>query len=126
MGLRSEAEEDLAEILEEEEDFGWTISLTDPDGLNSSFVGYSNDIGQVINVDTGMVVSGRTASVTLRISTLITAGFSMPQAIEDSTKKPWLVSFDDINGVTYTFKISSSQPDRALGVVFCELELYQP
>lgn len=126
MGLRQQAEADLAYILEDSVGgFGYPITLTDPAGLTDTFTGFSDDIAQVIDPDTGTAVSGRLASVALRISSLYAAGFKLPKGIADTGSKPWVVTFDDINGLPYTFKISESNPDRAAGIVVCLLEAYR-
>jgi hypothetical protein len=125
MGLREVAEEDLLIIMEDDDiGFGWPITLTDPADVSVNLVGFSDDISQVIDPDTGQAVSGRLASVALRISTLLTTGIGLPQGIADLNSKPWRVTFDDINGTSHIFKISQSNPDRALGVVTCVLERY--
>jgi hypothetical protein len=128
MGLRELAESDLGGILEDgSTGFGWPVTITDPLGNSGvgPFLGFTDDISQIIDPDTGQAVSGRLASVVLRISSLKAAGLSIPEGISDENSKPWIVGFDDINGVPYTFKVSSSNPDRALGVVSLILELYQ-
>jgi len=33
--------------------------------------------------------------------------------------------FNDVNGNTYTFKVSESNPDRAIGIITCMLEKYK-
>lgn len=125
MGLRQIAEADLEFILEDEvAGFAFPISVTDPAGTTANFLGFSNDISQAIDPDTGIFVSGRTASATLRISSLSDAGLSLPISIADDSSKPWIIVFDDINGNSYTFKVIEGNPDRALGVVVCLLELY--
>lgn len=126
MGLRQLAESDLGAILEDSDTgFGWPITVTNPDGVSASMVGSSGDISQVIDPDTGLIVSGRLSHVSLRISSLIAAGLSVPAGIADASLTPWLVAFDDINGQPYTFKIVESNPDRTLGFVNCLLELYR-
>lgn len=125
MGLRSIAETDLGIILEDDMyGFGWPITITNPDGLVKPLIGFSNDISQIIDPDTGQAVSGRLASVALRIGALTAVGLTLPVSIAESTSKPWLIQFDDINGNPFTFKVSQSNPDRALGIVTCILELY--
>lgn len=129
MGLRDLAEQDLGGILEDDAyGFGWPITLTDPAGLSdNTLIGFSDDISQTIDPDTGELVNGRLASVALRISTLIAAGFTdLPRGVADSTLKPWTVVFNDINGNAYTFKVKQGNPDRALGVIACILEEYTP
>lgn len=123
MGLREIAEADLGAILEDAvAGFGWPIVLTDPTGTTQALTGFSNDISQLIDPDTGQAVSGRLASVALRISSLASG---LPEGIADATSKPWLVAFDDINGNPFTFKVVKSNPDRALGLVTCLVEFYE-
>ena len=126
MNLRQQAELDLSFILEDSANgFGWDIILTDPAGATYSMVGSSGDISQVVDPDTGILVSGRSAKVTLRISSLTAAGAGLPEGVSNASQKPWLVQFLDINGSSHTFKVSSSNPDRTLGIVSCALENYQ-
>ena len=126
MSLRETVEADLGVILEDGiTGFGWPITVTDPSGTVGNLTGFSNDISELIDPDTGQAVSGRLASVALRISSLTTAGLGLPEGIADSASKPWLIAFDDINGNAFTFKVQKSNPDRALGIVTCILELYE-
>ena len=125
MGLRALAETHLGLILENQSTgFGWPITVTDPSGNQGSLVGSSADISQSIDPETGVIVSGRLATVALRIGALADAGLGIPEGISDNTSKPWLVQFDDINGNAYTFKVAQSNPDRTIGCVYCRLEGY--
>ena len=128
MSLREQAEADLGIILEDDiNGFGWPITITNPAGVSESLVGFSSDITQLIDPETGAAVSGRLASVALRIKSLVLAGFTeLPRNIPDATSKPWLIQFDDINGNAFTFKVSDSNPDRAMGLIVCVLEAYTP
>jgi len=125
MGLREQAEADLGFILEDKDrGFGYEIILTDPSGTVRPLTGFSDDISQIIDPDTGVAVSGRLASVAIRTSTIIAAGLTLPRGVADSGVKPWLVKFNDINGNPFTFKVSQSNPDRAIGLITLMLELY--
>jgi len=124
--LRELAASDLGLILEDKDTgFGYSITVTDPSGLSRTLTGFSNDISQAIDPDTGQAVSGRAASAALRISALTEAGMGLPRGIADANSKPWIVEFDDINGVPFKFKVASSDPDRTLGMVVLILELYE-
>ena len=151
MSLRMLAESDLGFILEDAvTGFGWPITLTNPDGATISMTGFSNDIAQVIDPDTGQAVSGRSANCSLRMSSIRELGgnlvtecgetlaqcgetsmqsgnvpFGLPRGIADSDSKPWIATFLDIGGLPHTFKIIQSNPDRALGVLSCLLEIYE-
>jgi len=125
MSLRTQIEADNTEILTDQDDFGWPLTITDPDGLSKPLVGYSADISQAIDPDTGVVVSGRMASIAISISVLTEAGFAgLPEAVADSDSRPWRVSFEDTALNPYTFKVRESNPDRTAGLVVCYLESY--
>lgn len=127
VSLRELAESDLAITLEDPDGFGWPVTLTDPNGFsNPSFIyGQTGDIGQLIDPDTGEAVTGRLAHLSIRIST-VRAAFQgqLPRGTNAEDDIPWFVTFDDINGQEYTFKVSRSAPDRTLGFINLILEAY--
>lgn len=126
MGLREIAMQDLSLILEDKQyGFGWDITVTSPANQIDNFIGFSDDISQVIDPSTGAIVSGRSASVALAISSLFSKGFALPIGITSKTMKPWIVTFNDINGASHTFKVAQSNPDRTIGMVTCILEEYK-
>lgn len=126
MGLRSRATAALNRIINDSEQaFGWDIVITDPDGNVGNLVGRSTDISMLIDPETQAVVSGRSASIAVMIADLTSEGLGMPVGIADGAVRPWVVDVDDIEGVPGKFKISQSNPDRALGIVVCFLEAYQ-
>jgi hypothetical protein len=127
MGLRAKATQDAKYILENDTTgFGWPFTLTDPAGNSGSLKGNSGDIAQLIDPDTGQAVSGRLAHITVHMTSLALAGLGIPVGISDSSSKPWVCQFDDPLLNSYTFKVSSSDPDRTVGLVTCTLELYVP
>jgi len=126
-GLRATAETDLGHILEDDTTGGgWPITLVAPSGVSAALVGFSSDISQLIDPLTGQAVSGRLATMALRVSTINDGlpGLGLPHGVTDADVKPWVVRFNDINGAEYTFKIVKSMPDRALGLLSCVLEVY--
>lgn len=126
MGIRSLAQSDLTAILNDSESgFGWTMLITAPDQTAAEFKGFSTDIAFVIDPDTGVPVSGRTASVAISLSDVACQGMEIPRGIQDQSKKPWVVEFNDINNNPYKFKVMSSHPDRMLGMLVLQLEFYR-
>ena len=126
MGLRELAKADNRAILNDGAfGFGYSISLENPAGTVKPLTGFSNDISQVIDPDTGVAVSGRLATAALHVADIIDAGLELPKGIADAGAKPWLIRFDDINGNAHTFKVSKSDPDRAIGMLICTLEFYK-
>ena len=124
MGLRAQAALDCQSILEDESAFGHPITVTNPAGVTLDMIGNSKDIGVQTDPDTGGLLAGRTASVTLSLLTLNTAGFNIPRTIASRTSKPWLVTFLNLHGTSVTFKISASFPDNTLDFVLCNLTRY--
>ena len=123
MSLRRVAEADLGRILTDTEcGFGWPIVLISPRGRRLPLVGFSNDIAELIDPDTGQAVSGRLASVALRMSSLPA---DLPQGTADTSVRPWRVEFVDIVGRSWRFAVRESNPDRTLGLHVLILELYQ-
>ena len=85
MSIRQLAESDLGLILEDgDTGFGWPITVTDPSGAVRPLTGFSDDIAQIIDPDTGQAVSGRLASVALRISSILATGLTLPRGIADA------------------------------------------
>ena len=126
MGLRETAKADNRTILNDSTfGFGYSITVTDPAGTVKPFTGFSNDISLLIDPETGQAVSGRVATAAIHIQDILDAGLTLPENIADSSSKPWLITFDDINGVTQVFKVSQSNPDRAIGMLICTLEFYK-
>jgi hypothetical protein len=124
MGVREQAEADLAVTLEAPGDFGVPIVLRDPTGFDCGgqpIYGQSGDIGLLIDPDTGLAVTGRSAHVAVRISTLTHAGYTtLPRAIPDAGSSPWLVTFSG-----QTFKVKEARPDRTLGIVTMIVEFWR-
>jgi hypothetical protein len=127
MNLRELAEADLAITLEDGlTGFGWPVTLTTPAGVQVNVTAQSNDISLMVDPQTGVLVSGRQASATVRISTLYAQGVSaLPFGEPRRGAKPWLAQFNDINGQSFTFKVVNGEPDRALGVIVLLLEAWQ-
>ena len=126
-GLRETAEADLVSIVENDATgFGWSISVTDPSGTVVSLKGLSNDIAELIDPETGVAVTGRYASVAIAMESLEAAGLGLPEGVSDETSKPWIIGFNDIKGNPFIFKVKRSSPDRALGIITCEVEVYKP
>lgn len=126
MNIRLLAESDLALLMEDTTHGGsWPITLENPDGQKSdSMSGLSNDIGLLVDPDTGVAVSGRLATLSIRTSSLLASGLGIPEDIKESDKKPWKVTFTDVNLRPYTFKIATVAPDRGAGVMTFTLEVY--
>lgn len=126
MSLRAQAEADLTAFLNDDAEFGFAITVTDPTETVAGFSGFSSDVALTIDPDTGEAVSGRRASVTLSLSDIAASALTgIPEGISDEQSKPWLVQFEDINGNPFTFKVFESNPDRAIGAVVCLLEVYK-
>ena len=127
MSLRSTAEADTTRILEDgSTGFGWPIILTDPDDLETELTGFTNDIHELIDPDTGVSVSERRVSIALSISALEAEDIALPYNVSDESTKPYVIKFNDSAGNEQIFKVLESHPDRTVGMVTCLLEIYEP
>lgn len=126
MNLRQQAAADLLGILEDTAaGFGWPIVVRNPAGTEHAMTGFSADISQTIDPQTGVAVAGRVASVALPIARLLAADLGVPRNVAPNDRKPWVVAFDDIHGRPHRFKVQSARPDLSAGIVVCTLELYR-
>jgi hypothetical protein len=126
MGLRDQAAADNKAILEDKDfGFGWDIALTDPAETSEDFVGFSNEISQIIDPDTGQVISSKSASVAIHIASILEKFSGLPVGISDSSSKAWLVTFKNIGGISHTYKVEKSNPDEAIGMIVLILEAYE-
>jgi hypothetical protein len=125
MGLRQEIRQHTHNILQDvKHGFAWSLVVTNPDGISACMAGFSTDIADLIDPETGMAVSGRQAEVTLSFDSLKAVGLDHPAYVADGSGKPWTVRFDDIEGTSHIFKVMRSAPDRTMGLVLCYLEAY--
>lgn len=122
MNLRAEAAIDAKAILEDADaGFGWPLTLTSPAGVPSYLTGFTTDVAEGIDPETGLAVSGRRASVAISLLGLP----ELPTAVPERTRRPWVVTFDDVTAAATTWKVVEVKPDRALGVVVLMLEGYR-
>lgn len=124
MGLRQELRQDVHRILTDTDGFAWSLVVTDPDGRSASLRGFSTDVSDLIDPETGQAISGRQAEVTISMDSLACCGLGHPVGIADTAGKPWTVRFDDVEGIPWTFKVARSAPDRTAGLILCHLEAY--
>lgn len=127
MNLRLLAEKDFGRILEDTSaGFGWPVVLTSPEGVSAPLLGLTNDIAVAVDPDTGELISGRSATVTVRIAKIREAGFDEnPRGVSSRNSKPWTVLFKDINGIPIIFKVMRTNPDRTIGGIVMILESYK-
>ncbi len=121
------AQQDKSFTLKDSEfGFGTVITLTDPDLFSAEVTGRTNDISLAIDPNTGVAVSGRTATVAIDMQELTDKGFSsLPAAQSDKTKKPWIIEWIDQLGESHVFTVLEGNPDKALGIILCTLSFYK-
>lgn len=120
MGLRSQAALDAKAFLEDPAGFSWPFELTSPAGEVSALRGFATDVAESVDPETGSVVAGQRASVSVSLLSLP----ELPKAEPESGARPWSVVFEDLTAAPTTWKVVEVRPDRALGVVVLLLEAY--
>lgn len=122
MSLLQLAEADLMLGLEEVTNgFALAATLTNPAGTSATINGFSTDVSAALDVETGQIINNRTVSISFRISTIETAGLTVPTGVMAPNTTPWTVTFSG-----QVFKVTMSNPDRTLGLVQMYLEVYTP
>lgn len=125
MSLRDLARADLRAISNNTASDGWAIdtTLTSPADVATAVKGISNDIGALIDPDTGTAVMGRTITLVVHIDDL-PAG-ARPRHIMDGTGKPWRVSFvTTTGGPVVEYKVNGTDPDEVAGYLTLFLTPY--
>lgn len=122
MNLRAIVQRDTQRILNG--DSGIALTITDPAGNAGTLTGWSNDIGFVIDPETGQAVSGRYATIAVSILDLNAAGLGIPTGVSSNDVDPWQVAFTNEQGEAFLFAVTAAQPDRTRGEVTCTLEAY--
>lgn len=116
MGLLDQiAAADLRTILEDASGFGRPVIVASPGGVSARLVGRVNDISQSIDPETGLLVSGRTVTLTLALASLREAGLPEPRACQEPGVEPWTVELLDAEPGQRNFVISAVRPDRSYG-----------
>lgn len=126
MGIREQAAADFRHIVEDEvTGFGWPVTIVSPAGVATEFRGLSTDVSTTIDPETGIPVVGRRASVAVSRAALRAANVA-PRQVSNEDADPWVVRFADSAGVTRTYKVIETLPDRTLDALVLILEFFAP
>lgn len=121
MNLVEQAEKDLSFTLEDKDSgFAVDVILIDPNDVEYPVTGQTTDISFFIDPGSGVGLRGRYGEITLRLSTLNSAGAEIPQK---STK--WRMKTTDVNNVDHQFSVEIADVDRKLGIVRIKVELFK-
>ncbi|MDR2509248.1 MAG: hypothetical protein LBC77_01235 [Spirochaetaceae bacterium] len=108
MGLREQAESDLALTLEDPS-VGSPFVLIDPTGTEYTVVGTVGDIGLLIAPESGERIRSRSIVCSCRIKTLEGLGANVPG-------RGWRARITDLQGNTLGAYVEGNDPDRTLGI----------
>lgn len=103
--------------------FAWPITITNPSGSSLDLEAMTQDIGHNIDPETGQIIAGRLVTVAIPMEPLEYEGIGMPTGVSEG--KPWVVEFENMNGVPGVFKVKHSHPDHTAGCIVCFLENYE-
>ena len=115
MNLITQAEADLAFVLEDDADgFGVEIAVIAPNGTTALLNAQSTDIGVLIDPSTGVGVRGRNCEAVFRLSSLLAAFGAIPD------QSGWLFRVG-----SWEFTVEQADVDRTLGIVKIILGLHE-
>jgi hypothetical protein len=125
MGLSTEAINDAADIISNEDDFGVPIILQSPDGEVANIIGLSRKISQRLDQSTGMVVNSKNASVTVHEKTILTANPDYPIRDKEGDSNNYgevnmrdhIVKVADSTGIVKTYKVLEPKPNETTGSI---------
>lgn len=125
MSLLSQAANDLVTIMSDVDGgFGRDVWVTSPDGATAKVAGFHSDISQLLDPETGTLVSGRSVTLTLPIRLLEAAGLGGIKGEREPGKEPWTVELVDGEGNQQRFVVAEVRPDRGIGSMVCFLTAY--
>lgn len=117
MNLKKRAETDLAKTLENENDFGMPITVTNPGGRSEIFFGQTGNVHLLYDPDTGAEINNQIAHISLRINSLYDAGFELPRAVPAENENPWIFEFAGTDDILRKYTVSYTRPDWTLGIM---------
>lgn len=126
MSLRTTAANDFKKITQNLKEWGLKLTITAPDDSTFDVIGLATDISLKVDPDTGLVVSGRKASVAISLDQFRANDITeVPSMRPDQSGKPYRISFTSEDGNTYNFSIRESIPDRTLDQVVLILQQWR-
>lgn len=127
-GVLGQSEQDLISSLEDSEaGTGTIIRVYDPSGAFADLTGHAIDIGSMIDITNGELMSVQHAHIVLRIRTMEAAfGGALPEQILDQSGKPWRVQVTDVNGKQQWWAVEEAANDRSLGIGRYQLGRWVP
>jgi len=125
MGLIQQAQEDIAEITSNPDEWGVEITLTAPDLTTATLNGTHSKHHLAIG-EKGERVNSRSAYISFSESNLLAANQEYP--IRNESKivnlKDHQVKVKDSTGIEFTYAIREWYPDETVGLIVCILGDY--
>lgn len=122
MSLRDRAAADLPVLFEADGEY---VTVTDQSNASAVIKAITQDIGYLLDPETGQGFASRRASVALPMAALRAAGMGDPVGTSDTSRRPWVVAVTDSDGTVRRFKVTESHPDDTIGLVTCLLEAFE-
>lgn len=125
MGLVEQAISDIAEITSNNDDWGVSITMTDPDGETVTFNGLTTKHHLGID-EMGQTFRSKKASIAISESILLAANPDYPvrNSAGEVVLANHLVDVKDSTGIVKNYVVNSWLPDEAVGLIVIILEDY--
>ena len=125
MSLQDAAAKLVRSILENKDQFGIEMTVTDPSGVQAQITGIPTDISQTIDPQTGLLVASRSICVSMPLAAFDEQFSKRPEGVNAKGRRQWLVELKLQNmPAAVKYAVISTRPD-AIGCVLCFLQIYE-
>jgi len=125
MSLQDSAANFVRSILENKDQFGIEMTVTDPSGVQAQITGIPTDIHQSIDPQTGLLVASRTLCVSMPLAAFDEKFGKRPEGVSARGRRQWLVELKlPTMPAAVKYAVEGTRPD-AIGIVLCFLQIYE-
>jgi hypothetical protein len=118
MGLIDEIKQDIQDITSNSNEFGVSITFTNPDNTQTiTVIGTASNHFMQFDFDSGKNVNSQNTHVTVSEQLFINGGYKLRNASGKLSVKKHKVSWIDSTGVFGSYEVLEAMPDQTIGLI---------
>ena len=118
MGLIDEIKQDVLDITSNSNEFGVSITFTNPDDTQTLVVtGTASNHFMQFDFESGKNINSQNTHVTVSEQLFINANYKLRNASGKLSVKKHKVSWIDSTGVSGTYEVIEAMPDQTIGLI---------